>query len=161
MSRYSPRIDQSSAGRMVLRLGSVISPIGRAAGIEPGCRVLIAGESRCTRSVPSIPMPRLVAVRMRGGPVFVDAIRRIWDRGDAVAPLDASAPDAFTARALEVLAADAILDGDGEEHALDGGRPTEEGDAVVILTSGTGGDPKAAVLTHHALESSAYMTATS
>jgi o-succinylbenzoate---CoA ligase len=106
-------------------------------------------------------MPRLVAVRLSGGPHFVEAIRRIWDRGDAVAPLDPSAPDAITARALDAIAADTILQGDGEEHRLEGGRPTEEGDAVVILSSGTGGDPKAAVLTHHALESSAYMTATS
>jgi o-succinylbenzoate---CoA ligase len=106
-------------------------------------------------------MPRLVAVRMPGGPRFVEAIRRIWDRGDAAAPLDPAAPDAFTARALDVLAADAILDDEGEEQPLDGAHPAENGDAVVILSSGTGGDPKAVVLTHHALESSAYMTATS
>jgi O-succinylbenzoic acid--CoA ligase len=106
-------------------------------------------------------MPRLVAVRISGGPRFVETIRRIWDRGDAVAPLDPSAPDAFTSTALEVLAADAIVDADGEEHRLDDGRPTETGDAVVILSSGTGGVPKAAVLTHDSLEASAYMTATS
>jgi O-succinylbenzoic acid--CoA ligase len=105
-------------------------------------------------------MPRLVAVRIPGGPRFVEAIQRIWDRGDAVAPLDPSAPDAFTASALEALAADAVVDDEGDEHRLDGGRPTESGDAVVILSSGTGGVPKAAVLTHDALEASAYMTAT-
>jgi O-succinylbenzoic acid--CoA ligase len=106
-------------------------------------------------------MPRLVAVRMPGGPRFVETVQRIWDHGDAVAPLDPSAPDEFATSALDVLAPDAMVDADGMEHRLDGGRPTEDGDAVVILSSGTGGVPKAAVLTHDALEASAYMTATS
>jgi O-succinylbenzoic acid--CoA ligase len=105
-------------------------------------------------------MPRLVAVRMPGGPRFVEAIQRIWDCGDAVAPLDPAAPDAFTESALEALAADAVVDEEGEEHRVEGGCPTEEGDAVVLFSSGTGGAPKAAVLTHDALEASAYMTAT-
>jgi O-succinylbenzoic acid--CoA ligase len=106
-------------------------------------------------------MPRLVAVRLPGGPDFVDAVQRIWASGDAVAPLDPAAPDAFTAAALDLVAADAIVDGpDGVRH-LDGGRPTQAGDALVILSSGTSGRPNAVVLTHDALEASAYMTATS
>jgi O-succinylbenzoic acid--CoA ligase len=106
-------------------------------------------------------MPRLVALQLPGGPDFVAAVRRAWDAGDAVAPLDPDAPAAFTERALATLAADAIVDAEGEETRLDGGRPTEEGDALVILSSGTGGDAKAAVLTFDALEASAFMTATS
>src|SRR5947209_9523164 len=35
-------------------------------------------------------MPRLVAVETRDG--FVDALRRAWDRGDAVLPLDNRLP---------------------------------------------------------------------
>jgi O-succinylbenzoic acid--CoA ligase len=123
--------------------------------------VLIGGEHSPARWIPSIPMPRLVAVLMPGGPRFVETIQRIWDRGDAVAPLDPSAPDAFTTNALEALAVDAVVGMEGDERHLDGGRPIEDGDALVILSSGTGGAPRGAVLTHDALEASAYMTATS
>ncbi len=41
---------------------------------------------------------------------------------------------------------------------LDGGRPTESGDALVLATSGTTGHPKGVVLTHAAVAASAVAT---
>jgi o-succinylbenzoate---CoA ligase len=84
-------------------------------------------------------VPRLVAIDA-AGPTFVDALQRAWDAGDAVAPVDPRLPRA---------ARDAVL----QTFAL--GAPVEPGDALVIATSGTSGEPKAVVLTHDAIAASA------
>jgi O-succinylbenzoic acid--CoA ligase len=105
------------------------------------------------------PMARLVALALPGGPAFVDAVRLIWDAGDAVAPLDPRSPEPLRRAQLATLAPDALVDGDGR-HPLQDGRPVDDGDAAVLLTSGTSGTQRAAVLTHAALEASAYMSAT-
>ena len=47
---------------------------------------------------------------------------------------------------------------DGEQHALPDGVGVEEGDALVIATSGTAGQPKGVVLTHEAVIASARAT---
>jgi O-succinylbenzoic acid--CoA ligase len=102
-------------------------------------------------------MNELVAVDLPGGPDFVVALRRAWDRGDAVFPLDARLPVPARARALAVMAPSCIVDRHGE-HRLEGGRPVEPGDALVMATSGTTGDPKGVVLTHAAMAASAEAT---
>jgi O-succinylbenzoic acid--CoA ligase len=97
---------------------------------------------------------RLVALDLPGGPGFVDALRRVWDRGDAAYPLDGRLPPAARDAALAAAAPSVVLDADGE-HPLTGGRPVEPGDALVVTTSGTTGVPKAVVLTHAAVAASA------
>ncbi|MDP1793013.1 MAG: AMP-binding protein [Acidimicrobiales bacterium] len=84
-------------------------------------------------------MPRLVAIDA-DGPAFVDALRRAWDGGDAVAPIDPRLPTA---------ARDSLLAG------LRVDEPADDGDALVIATSGTSGEPKGVVLTHDAIAASA------
>ncbi|HKY17187.1 MAG TPA: AMP-binding protein [Microthrixaceae bacterium] len=105
-------------------------------------------------------MPRLVAIAMPGGPSFVEAVISTWDRGDAVAPLDPRAPAAHRDDVLGILAPEALIGADGNEVPLDGGRPVEDGDALVITTSGTSGVPRAVVLTHDAVRAAAFTTAT-
>ena len=51
-----------------------------------------------------------------------------------------------------------IVSSDGEQHALSGGLPVEEGDAVVVATSGTSQLPRGVVLTHDAIGASAQAT---
>jgi O-succinylbenzoic acid--CoA ligase len=88
-------------------------------------------------------VPRLVAVEAHPGPAFVDALRRTWDAGDAVLPVDPRLPRA---------AAHALRDDLGD------GDPVEPGDALVVATSGTTGEPKGVVLTHAAVEAAAVAT---
>ena len=85
-------------------------------------------------------MPVLVRVDLPPGPRFVDALRAVWDGGDAAFPLDRRLPPAAAAA---VLAAARV------------GELVEEDDALVVTTSGSTGRPKGVVLTHAALAASA------
>jgi O-succinylbenzoic acid--CoA ligase len=102
-------------------------------------------------------MNELVALDLPGGPPFVAALQRVWDRGDAVFPLDSRLPAPARARVLAAMAPSSIVEGTGERR-LEGGRSVEPGDALVMATSGTSGDPKGVVLTHSAVAASAEAT---
>ena len=88
-------------------------------------------------------MARLVALDLPGGPAFVDALRRIWDAGDAAFPVD---------QRLSPAAKQAVY------AQLRVGEPVEPGDALVMATSGSTGIPKGVVLTHAAVAASAVAT---
>lgn len=74
---------------------------------------------------------------------FVTRLQTAWDHGDAVLPLDPKLPPP---------ARRAVLDAARAEE------PVEPGDALVMSTSGTTGEPKAVVLTHAAVAASAAAT---
>jgi O-succinylbenzoic acid--CoA ligase len=59
---------------------------------------------------------------------------------------------------LDALRPTRIVGSDGEQHALRDGIPVAEGDALVVATSGTSGQPKGVVLTHDAIAASARAT---
>jgi len=82
-------------------------------------------------------------VEARGTGEFVDRLRRAWDDGDAILPVDPRFPPPARGRVLAAARPD---------------EPVAEGDAIVVATSGTSGDPKAVVLTHDAVDASSRAT---
>ena len=106
---------------------------------------------------PARDMPKLTALNLPGSPDFVHALQSVWERGDAVFPLDRRLPAAAQRSILQRFGVATIISEDGES-ALNDGEPVEPGDALVIATSGSSGPPKAAVLTHAAVEASARAT---
>ena len=88
-------------------------------------------------------MRRLVPLPAHGTPAFIDGLRRAWDAGDAVLPVDPRLPGPAVDELLAAMRID---------------EPVEDGDAVVVATSGTTGAPKGVVLTHDAVRASALAT---
>jgi O-succinylbenzoic acid--CoA ligase len=101
---------------------------------------------------------RLVAVAMPGGPRFVEELERIWEAGDAVLPVDVRLAPPARQRLLEALRPATLITEEGALTKWKGAVPVEEGDALVMATSGTTGEPKGVVLTHAAVAASARAT---
>jgi o-succinylbenzoate---CoA ligase len=98
----------------------------------------------------------LVCLDMPCGPQMVDRIRRAWDDGDAIFPLDQRLPAPARANVMQAAKPTRVVTLDQETRIT--GTPVETGDAVVVATSGTTGQPKAAVLTLNAVTASARAT---
>ena len=84
-------------------------------------------------------------------------LQRAWDAGDAVLPVDQRLPAAAQEELVERMGASVVVDAAGR-HRRRGGWEVEAGDALVMATSGSTGDPKGAVLTHTAIQANAMAT---
>lgn len=98
----------------------------------------------------------LVCLDMANGPEFVARLRRAWDDGDAVFPLDDRLPPRSRSGLIDALKPTIIATTDGD--TAHPGFPVEDGDAVIVATSGSTGEPKGAILTHDAIIASARAT---
>lgn len=103
-------------------------------------------------------MPGLVALDLPWDERFCSALTRIWDDGDAACPLDPRLPPRAARELLSVLRPTHVVGPDGSKVTLEGGAPAEEGDALVVATSGSSASPKGVVLTHAAVAASAGAT---
>lgn len=103
-------------------------------------------------------MNTLVALDLSGGVRFVDALRRVWAKGDAALPVDQRLPPASRAALMAAMEVGAVVDHTGSETRLGTGVAVESGDALVVATSGSTGSPKGVVLTHDAVVASAMAT---
>ena len=102
-------------------------------------------------------MAELVALDLPAGPGYVDALRAVWDAGDAALPVDPRLPRPAAERLLATLRPAAFVTVDGRT-ALADGLPVEPGDALVVATSGTTGEPKGVIHTHASVTASAVLT---
>ncbi|HEV2686753.1 MAG TPA: AMP-binding protein, partial [Actinomycetota bacterium] len=99
----------------------------------------------------------LIAVTAPPSAAWLTWLRRAWDAGSAVLPIDhrltRDEQDALIARARPT----AIFDG-AQLVRIDG-EPVAEDVALVVATSGSAGEPKAAELTHDALRAAVLSSA--
>lgn len=102
-------------------------------------------------------MHRLVALDLPGGREFVDELQRAWDDGDAVLPVDQRLPPPAKSELLVRMGAAVVVEQAGRSEFATG-FPVDDGDALVVATSGSTGEPKGAVLTHDAVAASADAT---
>ncbi len=92
----------------------------------------------------------LVAALLRPG-ALAPAVVAAWEAGEAILPLDPTAPAAEIERLLGLLRPTHLVDHEGR-HSRDGGVPVAAGTAAVVVTSGTTGTPKGVELTSAGLE---------
>lgn len=102
-------------------------------------------------------MANLVALEMPIGEPLVQAIKSCAQAGEAFCVIDPSTPPRRRAELLSTLKPTVVQDSSGhrEPHS---GEPVDDGDGAVVITSGSSGSPKAAVLTWDALVASARLT---
>jgi O-succinylbenzoic acid--CoA ligase len=101
-------------------------------------------------------VPKLLAVCLPA-PLLAGMIEVAWHHGDAVLPIDPRLPAPARERLVRSLRPAELVDEEGV-HDVDGALPVKEGDALVVATSGTTGEPKGAILTHRAIRASALAT---
>lgn len=100
-------------------------------------------------------MARLIALDLAGGPDFVDALKRAWDDGDAVLPVDRRLPPRARAELLATARPHVLHDASGRSTLVADAPRLDPGDALVVASSGTTGTPKLIVHTRRALEAHA------
>lgn len=102
-------------------------------------------------------MARLVALDLPGGPRFVRELSAAWEAGDAVLPVDRRLAGPARERLLDALRPAGVISAEGWQPRP-GGLEVQAGDALVMATSGSTGEPKGVVLTHAAVAASARAT---
>ena len=104
-------------------------------------------------------MRELIALALPPGMPFVEQMQRAWDDGDAVLPIDPRLPLPARDRLLRSLRPTVMIDESGTRTACADGVAVRDGDAFVIATSGSTGDPKGVIHTHASARASALATA--
>lgn len=100
-------------------------------------------------------MSRTVALPLPPTPEGAAALRRLWEAGDAVLPLDPQASPREVAEVIAVCRPDRVASvTDLHGRAADAPLPTADGTALVVPTSGSTGRRKGVVLGHRALDAS-------
>jgi O-succinylbenzoic acid--CoA ligase len=83
----------------------------------------------------------VVAVALPPAPEWLDLVREVWDAGAALLPVDHRLPEGETRGLVHRARPTVVLSPDGWERRADG-IPAEADVALVVSTSGAGGEPK-------------------
>jgi o-succinylbenzoate---CoA ligase len=87
-------------------------------------------------------------------PEATEAVRRAWDRGDAVAVIDPKSPRARVTALIDAIRPTHLLDASGT-GSVEWGEPVSRDVAAVVTTSGTTAEPRLVALTRDAMAASA------
>ena len=104
-------------------------------------------------------MARLIALDMPASTKFVDLVEGAWSNGDAVLPIDQRLRLASKRMLLDTMAPSEVIDASFTASSLPNGRPMQDGDALVIASSGSTGSPKGIIHTHSSLLAGAQASA--
>lgn len=100
----------------------------------------------------------LVAIDMPAGDAFVNVLRKVWDSGDAVLPIDQRLPEVARKNLITQFKVSSLIGADGLRVKVAPGEPVDEGDALVVATSGSTGEPKGVVHTHGSIKAAVANT---
>jgi len=102
---------------------------------------------------------RLIALDMPASKTFVDLVQRAWSNGDAILPIDQRLRPSGKKMLLDTMAPSEVIDASFTASSLPNGRPMQDGDALVIASSGSTGSPKGIIHTHSSLLAGAQASA--
>ena len=95
----------------------------------------------------------LVALDLASSAAIAENVRHEWDAANAVLVVDQRLPDTARRELIRGLGVHSVVDATGRTLIDRAAEPMNDGDAVVIATSGTSGSPKGVIHTHAGLRS--------